>query len=319
MSYYSKSIIFILAVFALILGCRSSQPDMSAGAQAYLEEVITLLKTSSVNRNTIDWDNFTAKVTERAKNAKTVADTYDAVAFAVAELGDHHSYFAPNIAIAEDAEKKELPVYEDEAVPQDIGYIRLPFCIGNEQQTQSYIGSILKQISERDKANLKGWIVDLRGNFGGNMWPMIVAVGPILGNGTVGYFIDANGKAESWKYADGKSYANDVAMEQYKEVYHLKISHPYVAVLTDTLTASSGEAMAVAFKGRPKTKSFGFKTYGVSTANQSYTLSDGSRINLTQAIFADRDKKSYGKSVLPDVECNPSDAVNQAIVWLQSH
>ncbi len=26
-----------------------------------------------------------------------------------------------------------------------------------------------------------GWIVDLRGNGGGNMWPMLAGVGPILG------------------------------------------------------------------------------------------------------------------------------------------
>lgn len=119
-------------LFAICIGCKSSQPDMSPSAKAYMDEVITLLKTHSINRKTIDWDELTAKATARAKNAASVKDTYDAVAFAVAELGDHHSYFTANIH-EEEVEENELPIYADEEVPAEIGYIRLPFCMGNEQ------------------------------------------------------------------------------------------------------------------------------------------------------------------------------------------
>lgn len=93
-------------------------------------------------------------------------------------------------------------------------------------------------------------------------------------------------------------------MGQYTYTYNLISQHPYVAVLTDNVTASSGEALAIAFKGRVKTKSFGTKTFGVSTSNRSYTLSDGSRINLTISVFADRNKTKYGHSVYPDVKCD---------------
>ena len=39
-----------------------------------------------------------------------------------------------------------------------------------------------------------------------------------------------------------------------------------------------------------KTKSFDTPTFGVSTSNRVYTLSDGSRINLTESVFVDRNK-----------------------------
>jgi len=39
-----------------------------------------------------------------------------------------------------------------------------------------------------------------------------------------------------------------------------------------------------------KTKSFDTPTFGVSTSNRVYTLSDGSRINLTESVFAGRNK-----------------------------
>lgn len=47
----------------------------------------------------------------------------------------------------------------------------------------------------------------------------------------------------------------------------LKRPSPRVAVLFDGMTASSGEAVVVAFKQRPDTRSFGMPTCGLSTAN----------------------------------------------------
>ena len=41
--------------------------------------------------------------------------------------------------------------------------------------------SIENQIRAADAPDLAGWIVDLRGNTGGNMWPMIAGVGSTLG------------------------------------------------------------------------------------------------------------------------------------------
>jgi carboxyl-terminal processing protease len=48
-----------------------------------------------------------------------------------------------------------------------------------------------------------------------------------------------------------------------KAPYKLVVPSPRVAVLTDTGVASSGEA--IAFRGRPNTRSFGTPTCGLST------------------------------------------------------
>ena len=37
--------------------------------------------------------------------------------------------------------------------------------------------------------DLLRWIVDLRGNYGGNIWPMIAGVGPVLGEGIIGWIV----------------------------------------------------------------------------------------------------------------------------------
>lgn len=101
-----------------------------------------------------------------------------------------------------------------------------------------------------------------------------------------------------------------------KKIFSLKSDNPYVAFLTDNVTASPREAVAIAFKGRDKTKSFGTPTFGVSTGNRVHILSDGSRINLTESLFADRNKIKYGNSVYPDMKCDDNKTLEEAIKWI---
>ncbi len=58
-------------------------------------------------------------------------------------------------------------------------------------------------------------------------------------------------------------------------------SAPKVVVLLDQSVASSGEAIAVSFIGNENARSFGRPTCGLSTANQIYTLKNGSLLILT--------------------------------------
>jgi hypothetical protein len=293
-----------------------TQPKISIEAKKYLTEVINILKMNSVKRKDINWVSFENNILSRAINAKNIEETYPSITAAINELGDGHSYFLPKNSPIDNSKGNDPPKLSDESVPYDIGYIRVPYCIGN-QGSEDYIQTLLKNIKKRDNKHLKGWIVDLRGNFGGNMWPMIVGIGSILGDGNLGYFIDPDGKLQSWKYKKGKAFLDQNVIKETKELIHLKIINPYVAVITDSLTASSGEAIAIAFKGRNKTKSFGFRTYGVSTCNKPFHLSDGSIINLTTSVFVDRNKHFYGKSIEPDKVCNPNDGINEAITWLR--
>ncbi len=304
-----------LLLFLLIYSCKSTDASITPEAEAYIDEVITVMQVNSVNREKIHWQDFKSKVKGQAAKAKTIADTYPSIHYAIKMLGDGHSYFAP--VNDDESNDKEPPVLADENVPKDIGYIRVRYCMGSEEQKKEYTRVLISDIEKRDNENLKGWVVDLRGNFGGDMSPMLLGLGSILGNGVYGYTAYPDNIFYSWNYNNGafilEGEENDL---QVKGIYRIKKEDPYIAVLTDTLTASSGEAVAIAFKGRGKTKSFGWKTYGVSTSNQGFTLSDGSRMLLTVAVFADRNKHLYGGPVIPDVIVEPDKALYDAIQWL---
>ena len=103
----------------------------------------------------------------------------------------------------------------------------------------------------------------------------------------MGFFVDADSVVTSWFYEGGRSgTADTLVIAQADSAYQLINPDPYVAVLTDDQTASSGEAIVVAFRGREQTRSFGEGTWGVSTANAAFALPDGAVIFLTVATMA---------------------------------
>jgi C-terminal processing protease CtpA/Prc len=180
-----------------------------------------------------------------------------------------------------------------------------------------------------DAQNPCGWVVDLRRNLGGNMWPMLVGVGPILGDGPYGSFVDANDNVTQWFYTNGTagtmsaSGAKSIAASTSRQAYVLKRANAPVAVLTDSLTASSGEAITVAFRGRPATRSFGGATTGVPTANAGYALSDGAFLLIMVAVDADRTGQQYDTRIPPDVSipqttrpATDDATVSAALSWL---
>jgi len=277
----------------------------------YLNEAMDLLEEKSVHRNKIDWKTFRANILKKAKQAKNIEDTYTTLSYAVSTLGDNHSYFKP--VNETNTANKPLPVLSDEVTPGDIGYIRVPFCIGRQDD---YVSTIRTKLKEQSRKKLKGWIIDLRGNFWGNMWPMLLSIEPLIGNGVMGYFVDANNKYQAWKLDKGKVYIDDELVMAFKFDEELDLSNQFLAILTDHKTASSGEAITVALKSRKRSKSFGNPTYGVSTGCVAHRLSDGSIINLAESVFADRTKKKYGLSITPDVIVNQTAALKAGIDWI---
>ncbi|OON69486.1 S41 family peptidase [Hymenobacter sp. CRA2] len=314
-----KRLRYFCLFFFVAASCRAEPKPPSPAVRKYLEEVISILQANSINRTAINWVAFKQQVLAKASSANTIEQAYPAVEAAIMALGEKHSLFVPARLVQRPQKPtdKQPPVYPDEPVPGDIGYIRIPWVVGSPEKLNEYITTVQAHIRKRDKPALKGWIVDLRGNMGGNMWPMLAGVGPILGEDTLGYCFDSYATKTAWRYEKGKALADGDVEAEAANYYTLKSPNPVVAVLTDTLTASSGEAVAVAFKARKHTRSFGAGTCGVSTVRNRFYLSDGSLILLTTAVFADRRQVRYGHSLAPDEPLRPAEVVPRAIQWIR--
>jgi hypothetical protein len=299
-------------------------PGASALATNYVNELLNTMQLNSINRDRLNWTDVRAQVAQRAAGAQTIQNLYPAISLALGLLDDHHSFYqaAGGGGVGNPLSPRcTAAAAGTPALPGDVGYVRIgSFSSSVAGADVAFADTIQEQIRARDAENLVGWIVDLRGNGGGNMWPMVAGVGPVLGEGVIGFFVTPTGSSSPWSYQGGAALNGSTPISRTTTLY-LLLSRvaPKVAVLTDNLVASSGEAVAVAFRGRPNTRSFGGATCGLSTANSGFRLSDGATLQLTVSLMADRLGMRYGIPLAPDETVDGDGAVVQrAIGWLRS-
>jgi len=301
----------------------TSRPGMSTTARSYLDQVLNTMQTNSINRKTIDWTAFRRSVDEVAPTAQSVQDLYPAIRTALGLLDDHHSFYqGPDGTYVYNPSPRgnctdPTPPVPD--IPVAIGYVKVGSFSGSAGESVDFAQGIQNVVRTADRADLTGWVVDLRHNGGGNMWPMIAGLGPVLGDGDAGAFIDPDDGIIWWGYRGGASISGGTALVTVPNPYRLFRQNPRVAVLTNCAVASSGEATTIAFRARPDTRSFGTATSGVSTANRGYPLTGGGTLQLTVSTMADRTGRKYGDVVMPDeVITDPTETVRRAVEWLQS-
>ena len=153
------------------------------------------------------------------------------------------------------------------------------------------------------------------------MFPMLVGLGPLFDTEEVGAFMYADGWRLGWRYVDGQCIVGPgVCLALDPPVVRLQHKPTPVAVLTGRSTISSGEIVAVAFRGQALTRSFGQPTKGLSTANEGFELSDGAELALTVSIYVDRTGQRYGAASMPDVMVagQPEALCTAASAWLQT-
>jgi carboxyl-terminal processing protease len=299
--------------------------SISPEASKYLNDALDIMQNNSINKHEIDWPTFRADILSVVAGAKTPADTYPFIKLALSRLNDHHSLFIdPQEASAAENGTSPTPMPPElKLVENKFGYVAIPGYWGLNQDLMNQYGTDMqKQIEEIDRQNPCGWIVDLRGNQGGNMWPMLIGIAPILGEGKAGSWTDADGNQTEWAYLEGKGMSGtEVASEIIGEPYHIANPDAPVAVLFGNNTASSGEIIVISFIGRSNTRSFGNNSGGYTTANSGFPLSDQAMIFLTTAVDADRTGKIYGDAIIPDVKTtgannNTGPVPEEALHWL---
>lgn len=308
-------------LIALLSTCseKEAEPQLSGTVKAFYDQFFKIVEENSINRRKIDWAEYKSKVLARVGNAATVAETHETVKLALSLLQDNHSFMlAPgNVYISGAGIGCGTLVNSPEPVLPNIGYVRLNGFSGGGQAAVDLATAIQAAIQKQDTGTLKGWIVDLRYNTGGNMWPMIAGLGPLVGEGVCGYFIGIdNQPVSAWSYVAGKSIDGKSVNVQVDQPYQLKKPNPKVAVLIGPATASSGEATTLAFIGRPQTRLFGSSSCGLSTSNQTYTLSGGYQLYLTVAFMGDRTGKAYGKEIVPDMLTTNETTIGEAAKWI---
>lgn len=200
--------------------------------------------------------------------------------------------------------KESDPPIEGEILGNGYGYIKIRYFLSNKDIKEP--AAVLEEkLKEFQTANVKGVIIDLRDNPGGDD-EMAVKM--------AGHFVDEE------KFYEYASYYNRNTCKfeiNYGEAYTIKPLEPIykgkVAILVNNRTSSSGEGLPLALKGLPNVKIVGFTStngsFGVVTSPitikmpEGYMLQipDGRSLNKEKVIQGDCDYTGQG-GVDPDIK-----------------
>jgi hypothetical protein len=313
----------LLAALTGVFGCtaQANSPmattplPLEPAVRTYIETAIDTLRRASRHPAT-NWGQLRDSAYVLAQGAREPRDVYPVIDWMLQRV-DSHSFLQAGRFGARDAD-----------LGGRIAYIRVPFW-GNTAMQPVLSDTLQNYIRRQEQAGACRWIVDLRANGGGNMWPMLAGIGPLLGDTIVGGATSPRGRSY-WKYKDGAASLvhEDGRVETMVTATApvLLRGTPAVAILIDAGTGSSGEVMAVAFRSRPRSRYFGAPTAGRSTTNQGFRLPDGANMVITVGTYVDRAGTEYGRPIRPDVAVRspisgPSmlrgdPIVREAIAWL---
>ncbi|NUR58811.1 MAG: hypothetical protein HOV87_09060 [Catenulispora sp.] len=166
-----------------------------------------------------------------------------------------------------------------------------------------YITAGSRLIDELAAAGPQGWIVDLRENTGGNMWPMIAAIAGLLDRGVLGRFLLPDGRSQAWRlrrgYASGYVSLNRRPMARVPHRAQRRRGAP-LAALASARTASAGEAALIALRSQSPSRTFGTPTAGMTTGNITHFLPDGTRLMISVSHYADAEGRLIRGRIEPD-------------------
>ncbi len=330
-----RNILKILVVILSLSSCKAQKKE------TIYNPIVFKAKETSLYSDQVDWEKVNTKFIELTKEKENVEDLKDALQYLINSLGDKHGSFRSakdnsiivsyrgDIVEKDDRNSEFMnnvindvsAKFSYQLLENDIGYLKI-VGIGPEN-VKEQADFIRKGLIDLKAYGVNKWIVDLRFNGGGNMEPMISGLAPLIGDGFIAGAINKKNEIREYTIENGQfsNYGRLVC-----EMNNLpKItSDEKVAVLLSRYTISSGELVAVAFKGRDNTIFIGEETAGYTTGNGYNKINDELVLVISEDVFIDRNKIKYDNKVEVDeniefqhgTNMENDNQVNRAKKWL---
>ena len=306
-------IIIIAAALAVVMkyGPTFGFYLVPPSAETYGKNALSTIDKNGIFAGNDEWKSTYNECLKMIENAKSYDNTYDAIRKALSVGGGKHSMLMTK------SESQDTTESYDEVLPTvsldgDIAIIKLPDFLGTAEAGQKY-AKVAEDFIHENRDKIKGVVLDLRSNTGGDMGPMATAVSSLLPDGELVYYhyrsydipVTLKNGVVSNAGTGGKSLYPDE-----------KLNVP-VAILTDDMTASSGEALALCFRGLENTRTFGAPTAGYTSVNMLYNMYDGAQMYLTVAFDKARTGEIFKETPIePDVATDSP--LEAALEWLRS-
>ena len=290
--------IFLFATLTII-GCSSPN-------ETYVRNAIQQMDRKGLYAEGEEWEAM--KKEALSQEPETLEEAQEIINKAAKVAGGKHSYLMPaNKARAREKRSNEEVSPSVTMIEDSICMIHLPAFAGDDENCLRYARTVLDSIPD----TVKGVCIDLRGNHGGNMYPMIAAVHRFLPDDIFLKF-KMRRRFQSVMPINKEFVAKIVGID-----IEPRINCP-VAILTDEATASSGEAVLLSFRGLDNAQVFGSPTAGYASANESIIFYNGSILALTVSCDIARTGEVFcDDPIVPDVETGSPE--EDAISWLKDN
>ena len=285
-----------LIAVIVVAGCQSAE-------QQYVRKAVKLMDKRGLFAEGAAWEE--AKAAALAARPATKEEAYEVTRQALTVAGGKHSFICTPEKLQNIAEKDKATAPSVTLLEDRIALITIPQFSGQTQdEQQRYARTVLDALPKTE--TLPGAIIDLRGNTGGNMYPMIAAVHRFLPDDVILKF-------------KGRRFTTQVSRSFVLRTVGLEAQPSIdcrVALLTDSLTASSGEALLLCFRGLENVRTFGAPTAGYASANSPYPMPDGSQLVLTQSCDMARTGEVFcDDPIEPDLATDQP--LEEALAWLR--
>lgn len=301
----------------------SADASQHADATTELRAAIDILKTRHMNRDRLDWPAVERRAFDELKDKQaSPIEAYPVIWEIIRALGEKHTILVPasrwqDLMSGDPGPRVSPPLPVARVLGHRTGLLAIDGTWGSQKQDRSYVEAARSGLEQLETDGVCRFVVDLRGNTGGNMWPMVNGVASLLGDPPYGRFLITGGPDLPWDLRTqwmGMANEGVAAAEP-------RTARPVapVAILLDKHTVSAGEFTAIAFEGRAHTMFFGEPTAGFVTSNSAVPLPDGARLAVSEGWSTDRIGRGYRVAVVPDRETAPGQpTLDAAIAWLRT-
>lgn len=267
----------------------------------YVRKAIRIMDKNGIYAQGTEWEQ--AKSAALAARPADLEEAQEIVTQAGKVAGGKHTFLmTSDNVVTNDTAEWAMPTVE--LMENGIAVIMLPPFSGNAEEGIKYANTVLSGLGD----SLRGAVIDLRGNRGGNMYPMIAAIHRFLPDDIL---LKLNSRKRP--IIINKNYVlNSTGID---EQGYIKCP---VALLTDDWTGSSGEAVLLCFWGLEYTRTFGIPTAGYASANNTYALPGGSVLVLTIGEDVARTGEVFcDDPIAPNVVSETP--LEDAIRWIESY
>lgn len=312
----------LFTILILLLAGSVFGQEINPETKALLDTLIRKAAETSMYSSEVNWKSLEKSVYDNAEGAQSIEDCGPAFETLINGLRDRHGRvismtnyrILANFTDYENSRHRDDRVFDldnwkivnDTAtrfshalLPGEIAYLRV-VGIGPNVDGFSEASRIRKAIRSYNHRGVKQWIIDLRYNGGGNSNVMLAGLAPLLNIQQVATIRDADGKVSGT--AEVRKGNFWYFGQQAYELENEPVKNSSIAILSSRWTVSSGELVAVAFKGQENVRFFGEASGGQTTNTGWETIGNQIALVIGTGFFSDRNGVIYTENVPVDEE-----------------